>query len=98
MKIVNVKRFIRSIILVLGVMVILSLMLVKPTFSYKELEYKAIYVSEGETLWGLAEELQESNEYYKGKDVRYIIDSLMNINNLNSKTLAVGQKLQVPIA
>ena len=96
MRIVNVRKFVRSIIIVLGVIGMLSLLLMNSTLSYKELEYETIYISQGDTFWNLAQELQETNNYYKGKDVRYIIDDLININTLDSKTLTVNQKLQVP--
>ena len=96
MKIVDAKRFVRSILIVLGIITILSLMLMNTTLSHKEIEYKIIYVSEGDTLWNIAAELQNSN-YYKGKDIRYIIEDIVKINNLDSKSLMANQKLEIPI-
>lgn len=97
MKIKNVKKFIRSILIVLGVIFILSLIIVKSTLSYTVRRYKTIYVESGDTLWSIASDLQENNAYYKGKDIRYIIGDLKEINNLNSSMVYANQELQIPI-
>ena len=97
MKITNLKRFIRSIIIALGIIGCLSLLLMSSSLSYKETEYTTIYVYSGDTLWSIAQGLQSTNNYYEGKDVRDIIEDLVKINNLSSKTVYIGQELQVPI-
>ena len=96
MKIKNVKKFIRSILIVLGVIFILSLIIVKSTLSYTTHEYKTMYVKSGDTLWSIAIDLQKNNSYYEGKDVRYIIGDLKEINNLNNSTLYINQELYIP--
>lgn len=97
MKIVNVRKFIRAILLVLFVIGLLSLIIIKSTFSHKDTTYKTVYVSNGDTLWSIAANAQKNNEYYAGKDVRYIIDDLMETNNLKSSTLSVNQSLSIPV-
>jgi len=96
MKIVDVKKFGRSIAIIFGIIAILSLFIMSSSLSYKELEYTSIYVSDGDTLWSISSELQLTSEYYKGKDIRDIIDHLAKINNLESKAIYVGQKLDIP--
>ena len=96
MKIKNIKKFIRSILIVLGIIGILSLILTQGALSHTDTSYTTISVSSGDTLWKIAEKQQSSNDYYKGKDIRYIIDDLVEINHLSSKDLAIDQKLQVP--
>jgi len=93
MKIKNKFKFIRGIILIIF---ILSIIFCKTTFSYKEVEYKTLYISEGDTLWSIAEELSETNNYYKSKDVREIIYNIESINKLSSSTLYVNQELLIP--
>lgn len=97
MKIKNVKKFIRSILIVLGVIFILSLIIVKSTLSYTEHRYKTIYLESGDTLWSIALDLQENNAYYKGKDIRYIIGDLKEVNNLSNSTVYANQELQIPV-
>ena len=97
MKIKNVKKFIRSILIVLGIIFILSLIIVKSTLSYTNHEYKTIYVKSGDTLWSIASDLQRNNSYYEGKDIRYIIGDLKEVNNLSGSMLYANQKLQIPI-
>lgn len=97
MKIVNVKKFFRSICIILLVIFILSLVCSKSTLSHKEVEYEKMYVNSGDTLWDIASTLQSNNDYYKGKDIRYIISSLKNINNLEKSNLYVNQELLIPI-
>lgn len=97
MKIKNVKKFIRSILIILGIAIAITLLISKVTLSHKEVEYKTIYVSEGDTLWNIAKSNQVNNEYYKNKDVRFIINDLIKINNLDSSNINVNQELMIPI-
>ena len=97
MKIVNVKKFIRSICIVLGIIFILSLVFTKSTLSHKEVEYTSLYVAVGDTLWTIAQDLQSNNDYYRNKDIRYIISDIKPINSLESGSLYIDQELMIPI-
>jgi len=97
MRIANVKKFIRSILIILGVILSLTLFISKTSFSHGETEYKIIYVSEGDTLWNIAKTNQINNGYYKDKDVRYIVNDLIRINNLNNSNININQELKIPI-
>ena len=97
MRIANVKKFIRSILIVLGIILCLTLFINKTTLSHGEIEYKTIYVSEGDTLWNIAKSNQKNNGYYKGKDVRYIVNDLIEINDLNNSNININQELLIPI-
>lgn len=97
MKIKNVKKFIRSILIILTLIVILSLIIVKSVLSCTNHKYKTVYVKNGDTFWSIATDLQKNNSYYEGKDVRYIIGDLKEINKLNSSALYINQELQIPI-
>ena len=96
MKIVNFKKFLRSILIVIGLVVAITLILARSSLSHRETEFKTIYVVQGETLWSIASGLQDI-DYYRGKDIRDIINDLVNINELDTKTLAINQPLQIPI-
>ena len=97
MKIVNFKKFIRSICRVLLVIFALSILCAKSTLSHKKQEYTKFYVAEGDTLWNIAQGLQRDNEYYKNKDIREIIYSIKTINNLETSNLILDQELLIPI-
>ena len=97
MKIKNVKKFVRSILIILGIILSISLLISKTSLSYKETEYKTISVSAGDTLWEIASYNQNSNDYYENKDIRYIINDIMKINNLENSSLTVGQELLIPV-
>ena len=97
MRIVNVKKFVRSIVVVLLIIFGVSLICAKGTLSHKEAEYKKVYVSEGDTLWTIAGEMQKNNDYYRNKDIRYIISDVKKINNLESSNIYVNQELMVPV-
>ena len=97
MRIKNVKKFVRSILIVLGIILALSLVIAKVSYSHGEKQYKSIYVSEGDTLWNIAKENQITNQYYKDKDVRYIINDLMEINNLSNSNIRINQEILIPI-
>ena len=96
MKIVNLKKFIRSIIIILLVIIGLSLVISKSIYSYGEKQYKTICVSSGDTLWNIASSESNLNGYYKNKDVRYIINDIIKENNLSTSNLAINQKLKIP--
>ena len=97
MKIKNVKKFVRSILIILGIILSISLLISKASLSYKETEYKTISVSSGDTLWEIASYNQSSNDYYENKDIRYIINDIMKINNLENSSLTVDQELLIPV-
>lgn len=97
MKIVSIKKFIRSITIVLLIIVGLSLIISKSSYSRGEKQYKTIYVSKRDTLWSIAKSNQDSNEYYKGKDIRYIMNDITQINNIERSNLKIDQELKVPV-
>lgn len=97
MKIKNTKKFIRGISIILAIIFVLSLIFVKSTLSYTIKEYKTIFVKSGDTLWGIASDMQENNSYYKGKDIRCIIGDLKELNKLENSNLYANQELQIPI-
>lgn len=97
MKIKNVKKFIRSILIILGIAVVITLLISKATLSHKEVEYKTICVSKGDTLWNIAKDNQKANDYYKNKDVRYIINDLMKVNDLDNSNISIDQELMIPV-
>ena len=96
MKIKNFKKFVRSILIILGMSIIIVLLIGKASYSSKNVEYKTISVSQGDTLWNIAKSNQLSNTYYKGKDIRYIINDLIKINNLENSDLNIDQELTIP--
>ncbi len=95
MKIVNRKKFVRSILIILGIVLIILLNSFNTTLSHGEEEQKTIYVSNGDTLWSIAEYEQENNDYYKNLEIREIIYQIKKINNLESNALQIGQKLLI---
>lgn len=97
MKIKNIKKFIRGIFIVLGIIFVLSLIIVKSTLSYTTKEYKTINIKSGDTLWSIALDLQENDKYYTNKNIKYIIEDLKQINNLTTSTLYANQELQIPV-
>mgnify|MGYP003310880471 CR=1 FL=1 len=59
MRIVNKKKFIKMIILIIGIIGISLICFSNISFSKGEIKTKTIYVSNGDTLWSIAEEEQE---------------------------------------
>ncbi len=96
LKIKNISKFIRSILIILGIIICVGLFITNKSFSHTEANYKTIYVARGDSLWSIAKEEQEINNYYKNKDVRYIINNLKKVNKLSNNDLSVNQKLIVP--
>lgn len=95
MKIKNPIKFIRSTLVLLILLYIIGSFFYNKTYAYKEYTYKTITVSEGETLWNIAEFEKENNEYYKNKDIRDIVFEIRENNNLSTSNLFVGQELKI---
>ena len=96
MKIKDKKKFIKSILTIIGVAIILNFIIINRVASFDELKYKTVSVTKGDTLWDIASSEQKNNTYYKGKDIRDIIASIKSNNNLKSSDLHVEQELKIP--
>ena len=94
MRIVNKKKFIRMVILVMGFIMLLFICFSNISFSKGEVKTKTIYVSSGDTLWTIAKEEQENNSYFEDKDIIDIIYQIKKLNNIqNNSNLIEGQKI-----
>ena len=70
LKIVNLNKFIRSIIIVLFIFISILFIISQTTFSHSEIKYKMIVITNGDTLWSIASNEQKYNRYYSNKDIR----------------------------
>lgn len=76
--------------------IILFLFFTAKTQAYNDdIIYKTIIVKNGQTLWQIAQNEKETNEYFKNKDIRDIIKNIEKTNNLNSSTIYENQKLKI---
>lgn len=96
LKIVNLPKFIRSILIILGIIVCVNLFISNTTFSHGESNYKTIYVANGDTLWSIAKEEKEINAYYENKDIRDIVSNIKTVNKLSNSDLFANQELIIP--
>lgn len=96
MKIVNKKKFIRSVSVTIGLIIFLLLMLINRSFSHTETTYKTISVISGDSLWSIAKYEKENNIYFENRDIRYIVDEIKYINNLTTSNLSIGDQLNIP--
>lgn len=97
MKIVDKRKFIRSLIMIGVVILLISFIFTNKTLSHAETSYKKIYVSSGDSLWNIAQEQKSTNQYFEDKDIRTIIDEIKYTNNLNTSSLNIGQELNIPV-
>ena len=86
MKIVNKKRFITSI----TILMIILIALLNKCVAYKSIKTENYMVSAGDTLWSI------SCEYKKtGQDVRSYLYELRELNELNDCIIYPGQVLKI---
>lgn len=90
------KKFVRAILLIIGITIGLVLVMTNKTFSHQEIKYKNVAVLSGDTLWDIAREEKDTNSYYDKNDIRDIIEDIKKINNLDSSNLKVNQVLAIP--
>ena len=96
MKIVNKRKFVRTIIMLVIIFIGL-IYFSKAAYSKGEIDYEENYICSGDTLWSIAKEEKETNKYFENKDIREIIYELQEVNNLDNCNLYEGQKIQVPV-
>lgn len=94
-RIVNKRKFMRSLIIVIG-LIMISLLGINYTYSKTEISYREDYILEGDTLWSIAEDEVNTNQYYKNKDIRNVVYEIKKINNLQDGNLSIGQKILIP--
>lgn len=96
LKIVNHKKFRKSII-ISAIVTLAVLFNIKNSASSEGIvNYKTITVNTGDTLWSIAENEQSENEYYKNTDIRKIVSNIKQVNNLETCDLAENQSLLIP--
>lgn len=96
MRIVNKRKFIRSISIV-GIIMSLLIIFSKATYSKGEVTYKENYIYSGDTLWSISKNEIENNKYFENKDIRDVVSELKYLNNLNQSDLKVGEKIVIPV-
>lgn len=96
LKIVNMQKFIRSLVIVMASILFLLFVGFSNTYSKGEVQYREQYIYEGDTLWSIAEKESKENKYYENEDVRNIVHEIKDINHINNGNLKIGQKIQIP--
>lgn len=95
-KIIDMKKFIKTLILTLIVIFFFIFILINTTYSRTEVKYKEEYIYQGDTLWSMVQKESNSNLYIKGRDIRDVIQEIRRINNINNENLKIGQKILIP--
>lgn len=95
MKIVNVKKFIRTIS-ILVMLILIIILFSNKTYSKVDTKYKEESIILGDTLWSISQEESKNNKYFENKDIREIVSEIKRINKLDNLDLKEGQKLVIP--
>ena len=96
LKIKNRKKFITSTSILLTILFILLSLLYNKTYSNTYTQYQEKIICKGDTLWTIAENEKNNNKYFDGKDIRYIVYEIQNLNNLKDNYLQIGDTVLVP--
>lgn len=89
MRIVNFPRFILSMSIIVCIVSFIISMVTTQVFSAEPTKYDTIIVSEGDTLWSIALDLEGN--------IDKNIYEIKKANKLNSSIIYVGQELLIPI-
>lgn len=90
-RIVNKYRFFTTVSLMLLLLFISMFFIVVNAKSTSTEILVPIYVSEGDSLWKLADKYCDEN-----KDIRSYIDRIITINNLSDSNIMPGELLMFP--
>lgn len=88
MKIVNRKKFIRSIAIVIFLLIaIFNVSIAKSNNEEEIIDYT---IAPGQTLWSIAREYTPNS-----KDIRETIYEIKQLNNMTDSTIYPGQTIQI---
>ena len=96
MKIINKRKFIRSLSVTITLIIFIILLSINTSFSHTETTYKKISIMSGDSLWSIAKFEKNNNIYFENRDIRDIIDEIKYINHLNTSELNIGDQLTIP--
>ncbi len=92
---INLKKFIRALVIVIGITILITFLATKSIYSYEKLKTKTIYTNKGDTLWNIALDEKENNKYYKDKNIREIVYDIKQINNMQDSIILPGETLKI---
>ena len=92
---INLKKFIRALVIVIGITILITFLATKSIYSYEKLKTKTIYTNKGDTLWNIALDEKENNKYYKDKNIREIVYDIKQINNMQDSIILPGEALKI---
>ena len=92
---INLKKFIRALVIVIGITILITFLATKSIYSYEKLKTKTIYTNKGDTLWNIALNEKENNKYYKDKNIREIVYDIKQINNMQDSIILPGETLKI---
>lgn len=95
MKIVNEKKFIRTMS-ILVILILIIILFSNKTYSKVDTKYKEESIILGDTLWSISQQEAKNNKYFENKDIREIVSEIKRINKLDNLDLKEGQKLLIP--
>ncbi|MBR6505111.1 MAG: LysM peptidoglycan-binding domain-containing protein [Clostridia bacterium] len=95
-KIVNKRKFVFSVFTIFISIFVISLLFCKSSYSSGDVKYKEIEVIKGDTLWSIAREENRNNEYYEGKDIRFVVYEIDKLNNIGNTILREGDIIKIP--
>ena len=72
MKIVNVKKFIRTIS-ILVILILIIILFSNKTYSKVDTKYKEESIILGDTLWSISQEESKNNKYFENKFIFLIL-------------------------
>ena len=92
---INLKKFIRALVIVIGITILITFLATKSIYSYEKLKTKTIYTNKGDTLWNIALDEKENNKYYKDKNIREIVYDIKQINDMQDSIILSGEALKI---
>lgn len=91
MKVVNKKKFIKSVLITVFIVIMMCICISKAIASNEaEITEITYTVSKGETLWSIAKKYKQNNQ-----DVRDYIYKIEKLNNMDSATIYEGQTVKI---
>lgn len=87
----------KTLIIIIFTLLIVICIFSNNSYSNVKFSYKTIFTSKGDTLWSIAENEINNNNYYSNEDIRKVVFELKKINNLDTNIISEGTELKIPI-
>lgn len=90
------KRRRRTYTILAGIVILVTVLFNTTSLSSTQINYVDYTVSSNDTLWSIAQTIQENNINYNRTDIREIVYEIKKMNNMTTSEIFVNDTIIIP--